>query len=185
VVEPSAASLGQVGTREDAAFYLLTRYLVQCLNTGALAVFRFKFDTSMQDSLYGTEAPLKLQRSDTLGYMLWYLKYVYERQGWSRRPDDATYKEDLQVLGKFWRRELKHNGSLLWCTEVEQRVLVGIFMNQLYLERNLLFPQVKAEHQPSCKALIEELDVNIDSSLCFQDMQLRVYLQRALFVDML
>jgi hypothetical protein len=127
VVEPLTASLGQVGLRDDAAFYLLTRYFVQCLNTGALAVFRFKFNTSVQDCLYSrfsSDPQLKLARTDTLGYMLWYLKYVYKRQGWTARPGDASYKEDLQVMVKFWQRELKHKGSLLWCTEIEQRVLV-------------------------------------------------------------
>ncbi len=44
---------------------------------------------------------------------------------------------------------------------------------------------MKAEHQPHCLVHLDQLDVNIGSSLCFQDIQLRVYLQRALFVDML
>ena len=77
--------LGQLQIRQHKHFYLLTRYVVQCLNTGAMHGFRFKhleykYPPVMQ-YLYAqqqfTAWLYKWSRPDTQGYIDWYLQHVW------------------------------------------------------------------------------------------------------------
>ena len=109
--------------RTKPHFYLLTRYLVQCRNTGALHSFRFKhLAQSQQQYLQNHGESVTNARKDTQGYLSWYLQHVWERLG-KPRPAYADVLMDIKALVDFTELELVNQDCLIFCTEVDQATL--------------------------------------------------------------
>ena len=71
----STQLLGQVALRNQPKFYLLTRYLVLCRNTGAMHTYRFKHDSQCKSFFadLNNADVFTMTRGDTLGYLSRYL----------------------------------------------------------------------------------------------------------------
>ena len=69
--------LVQIVLRQKPQFYLMSRDLVMCRNTGALHTYRFKHDskvkTFFEDLKHLHPTALTMKRTDTLGYLSSYL----------------------------------------------------------------------------------------------------------------
>jgi hypothetical protein len=121
VLGPVEASFGQSEFRDQPPFYLLTRYLKLCRVTGAMEVFRLKH-TQTKPILYEAEAeqsPFQLLREDTAGYLIAYLQYAWQRQGYER-PEDATWEDDSHILELYWQAEFDRPDSVIILPEYQQ-----------------------------------------------------------------
>ena len=89
-MRPFAANLankeqyfGQMFMRKDPRYYLLTRYFVMCLNTGALHTYRFRNADNYSTLFADLNRPnyFEFKYNCTLGYLARYLEDIWHLQG--------------------------------------------------------------------------------------------------------
>ena len=173
---------GQLTLRKEPRFYLLTRFFVQCRNTGAMHSFRFKHDEGANfgvDQL-NPQACFELQRTDTVGYLGWYLDYIFLRQG---EPLSIVFDtaQTIKTFVNFTSDELLGQDSFILCTEVEQVLLATHQLDLLRKEADYACPLLPDRFEEE-KKLIDDLCRGADAIPCFLDLMLRRLLVRVVLL---